>query len=283
MQLQVPLISVITDKGGHLHHKCSWTSLVFFPPALLQWCVSNAICVCHVAWTGKQTDYSSECVSVGAAGQRLCLVSCCHSGGQVAHACHSPPLILSSFLLSLFPISPVLLLRERVWRGCFKTFTLIFFLLFLCPSPTDIDVQRVCAVLLRCSYAHTLHAAALVRAWGDGETNRDEWHTHTHTPAASIWEIKRCVTCFVPVCVSFLRVRVLVWMYASVFLRVHADIRCRWHGDGCGSAWGCCHGNAVRRGGGSRATAVHFVLSFVCFIHRAVRQRKGCVVVCRNE
>lgn len=42
-------------------------------------------------------------------------------------------------------------------------------------------MQSVC--VLRCSYAHSLHAGASVRAWGDGEaeTNRDEWHAHSHT------------------------------------------------------------------------------------------------------
>ncbi len=82
---------------------CVCVCLCVFPQALIQWCVSNAICVCHVAWTRKQTDYSSECVAVGAAGERLCLVLCCRSGGQVAHDCHSTPLILSSSLVLSSP------------------------------------------------------------------------------------------------------------------------------------------------------------------------------------
>lgn len=209
MLQQVQLILVITDRVVHLHHKCSWTSLVFFPQALLQWCVSNAICVCHVAWTQKQTDYSSEYVAIGAAGERLCLVSCCRSGGQVAHDCHSPPLILSfslqlssPFFFLSFPSNALQIKLAPSHQPCqsfppserkrecedvvlsylHSSFSLFFFLILpLCPSLTDIavlDVQSLC--VLRCSYAHTLHAGASVRAWGDGEaeTNRDEWHTH---------------------------------------------------------------------------------------------------------
>lgn len=118
-------------------------------------CVECYMCR-HVAWTQKQTDYSSEYVAIGAAGERLCLVSCCRSGGQVAHECHSPPLILSFslqlsspfFFLSFLsnglqiklapfhqPCAPSQSLsslweKERVWRCCFKLFTLIFFTFF---------------------------------------------------------------------------------------------------------------------------------------------------------
>lgn len=164
--------------------------------------MSNAICVCHVAWTQKQTDYSSEYVAMGAAGERLCLVSCCRSGGQVAHDCHSPPLILSfslqlsspffflSFLTNALqiilapshqPCAPSERKRECedvVLSYLHSSFSLFFFLILpLRPSLTDIAVLDVQSVrVLRCSYAHTLHAGASVRAWGDGEaeTNRDE-------------------------------------------------------------------------------------------------------------
>lgn len=88
------------------------------------------------------------------------MLSLGRSGGPRLSLTSSYSLLLSSFSLSslLLPISPVLRLRERECEEVVLRHLHSYFSLFLCPSPTDIDVQSakcVCSAppLLICTHS----------------------------------------------------------------------------------------------------------------------------------